>query len=139
MGAGADDEPPAADSDARQTILDVHISGVHSDKGEVLVALFRSEKGFPDDVEHALRRGVARLEGSQAYYSFGAIPSGVYAVSVLHDEDGNHKMKTGFFGQPKEGWCVSRNAHSTFAPPAYEDAAFSAEGDSILIELQLRY
>jgi uncharacterized protein (DUF2141 family) len=127
------------DGPESRTTIEVLATGVHSGDGQLLVALFASEEGFPDQVDHALQRGAARLDGSDAHYVFDPIPSGTYAVSVLHDEDGNLEMKTGFFGQPKEGWGVSRNAHHRFGPPSFEDAAFTAEGDTVLIELKLRY
>jgi uncharacterized protein (DUF2141 family) len=122
-----------------RTTIQVLATGVHSGKGQLLVALFASEDGFPDQVDHALQRGTATLDGSDARYVFEPVLSGTYAVSVLHDEDGNLEMKTGFFGQPKEGWGVSRNAHNRFGPPSFEDAAFTADGDTVLIELKLRY
>ena len=60
------------------------------------------------------------------------VASGVYAVSVFHDENGNGKLDTGFMGIPSEGFGASNDAPEKFGPPKYADARFAVTGDQTL-------
>lgn len=118
----------------------VIMRGFRSNEGRALVALFSSKKGFPDQplkaerrVETAIRKGTARAV-------FKNVPPGDYAVAVLHDEDGDRKMKTGMFGIPKEGYGVSQNAQSRFGPPDYADCDFSVKPVTrVTTRIDMRY
>ena len=121
------------------TCIHVVANGLEHNAGQVLVALFLSREGFPSDTEMAIQRGVAHMDSTVATFTFNPVPQGEYAVSVLHDEDGNGEMKTAMFGRPAEGWGVSRDAKARFGPPKFKDATFAAHQDSVLLELKLRY
>lgn len=103
----------------------VEVRGFRSDGGKALVALFATRKGFPDKAAQALRRAEVTIRKGTARAVFERLPPGTYAVSVLHDEDGNRAMKTGLFGIPKEGYGFSRDARGTFGPPGFGDASFA--------------
>lgn len=126
-------------SDERHTSIRVVASGMEHNEGQVLVALFVSKEGFPSHIEQATQRGVAHMDSSTATFTFDPVLPGEYAISVLHDEDGNGEMKTAMFGRPAEGWGVSNNAKGRFGPPKFKNAKFAANQDSVTVELQLRY
>ena len=119
----------------------IHVvaNGLEHTEGQVLVALYASKDGFPSDTEKAIQRGVAQMDSTAATYTFAPVPQGDYAVSVLHDEDGNGSMKTAAFGRPAEGWGVSNDVKARFGPPKFQDAIFAALEDSVTVELNLRY
>jgi uncharacterized protein (DUF2141 family) len=56
--------------------------------------------------------------------TFSDLTPGTYAVSVLHDENGNGKMDINVFGIPTEGWAVSNNVVTHMHAPSYEQASF---------------
>jgi uncharacterized protein (DUF2141 family) len=64
---------------------------------------------------------------------------GTYAVYVFHDEDHNKKLKTNFFGMPKEGMGVSNNAKGHFGHPKYDDAKFNFNKPEQTISISLSY
>ncbi|HWM85832.1 MAG TPA: DUF2141 domain-containing protein, partial [Kofleriaceae bacterium] len=81
----------------------------------------------------SIRKGKARALLRQ-------IPAGTYAVGVLHDEDGDHKMKTGMFGRPKEGYGASRDARGRFGPPRFDDASLTLRpGQSLRAPIKIVY
>ena len=51
---------------------------------------------------------------------------GSYAVSVIHDENGNRRLDKNFVGIPTEGVGFSHNPRVTFGPPAFARASFDA-------------
>ena len=102
----------------------VTIKGFRNTKGQALVSLFSSSRGFPDKGQVAQERNAYRVIGGQIEIRFENVEPGTYAIAVLHDEDKNFKMKTGLFGIPKEGYGVSNNAEGRFGPPKFADAKF---------------
>jgi uncharacterized protein (DUF2141 family) len=123
----------------KPTTIVVTTEGLRSTDGEVRVALYSSSDGFPSDPAKALQRGTAAFAESTASYTFDPVPCANYAVSVLHDEDGNGEMKTDFLGRPKEGWGVSNDARGTFGPPSFDDAVFAAEAETTRVVVHLEY
>lgn len=123
----------------QHSTIHVIANGLEHTQGQVLVALFATPEGFPSDTEQAIQRGVAHMDSTTATFTFEPVPQGEYAVSVLHDEDGDGKMKTAMFGMPAEGWGVSNDAKGRFGPPKFEDATFAAQQDTVTVVLKLRY
>ena len=57
------------------------------------------------------------------------LPSGEYAIRVMHDVNGNDELDTNFVGMPTEPYAFSNNARGTFGPARWEDARFMLEGE----------
>ena len=68
--------------------IEVLVDGARSADGVVGVALFNAKKGFPDNRSMALQ-GRSVPAGKRCKVIFENVPYGVYAISVLHDENGN--------------------------------------------------
>lgn len=110
---------PATSFSSGNGTLYVAIEGVRSDRGSVIVSLFAGPKGFPDDVAASVATVSAAIQGGKAAVTFANLPYGEYAVSVLHDEDGDGQMATGLFGAPREGFGFSGYPDYRFGPPEY--------------------
>lgn len=118
----------------------VEMSGFRADKGAALVALFGSSEGFPDESKKALRRIAVPIRRGKARALFRGLPAGVYAVAVLHDEDGDKSMKTNFVGIPKEGYGASRDARGRMGPPKFDDARLTVRaGQTVRAPIKLVY
>jgi uncharacterized protein (DUF2141 family) len=120
-------------------LLSVMITNFKNDKGSVVVALYSNAEGFPKSPEKAYRVLTLQIVNKQAVADFGNLPPGEYGVSVYHDENGNKKMDTNFFGIPKEGVGNSNNAKGHFGPPKYSDAKFEFNGDKQTITIKIVY
>ena len=59
----------------------------------------------------------------------GLVP-GNYAVSVIHDENGNRELDTNLIGIPTEGIGFSHNPRVTFGPPSFANASFDAASEA---------
>jgi uncharacterized protein (DUF2141 family) len=124
----------------RPCAITIDMSGFQSDKGRALVALFRSPKGFPDQPQHAVKRVAVKIRRGKARAVLSQLPPGTYAVGVLHDEDGDREMKTGFLGRPKEGYGASRDARGKMGPPKFEDARLAVRpGQSLVARIKMIY
>ena len=101
--------------------LTVHISGLKTDKGSLLVGLYNTEERF---LKEPFKSNIIKIRNKKSMVIFKNIPKGTYAVSFVHDKNDNKKMDTNFFGIPKEAFGCSNNAKGFAGPPKYEDAKF---------------
>ncbi len=113
------------------------ITGLRSAKGQVMICLTREADHFPDCSGSASARS-AIVPATNPHASFTRLPQGRYAISVLHDENGNGRadMRLGFI--PREGYGFSRDAPVRMGPPKFDRAAFAIGGEAVSQSIKMR-
>lgn len=130
--AGIAAPPPAS------SVVTVVATGLRNDKGQVVCALFASDKHFPDG-EHALKGDIVKVASRRGTCRFAGVAPGTYAVALFHDENSDKVLNT-FLGIPREGFGFSRNAPpSTFGPPKFAAAAFRVVKGDYTLAVSMRY
>jgi len=119
--------------------LTFNITNIKNDNGYVLVALYNSEKGFPDKPSLTFKKQRVKAVKGTLSIVFSDIPPGKYAAGIVHDENDNQKLDTGFFGIPKEGFCFSNQAMGTVGPPSFESASISVSNKPVSQNLKMSY
>jgi uncharacterized protein (DUF2141 family) len=133
---------PSVNAQTKDTgTLTVRVSGAGNTKGKIGVTLFQDAQGFPDDTSKAIRQQSVEIDPNtmSAQVIFRDLPQGTFAVSVLHDENGNGKMDKNFVGIPKEGYGASNNPKKKRRAPRFDEAKFSLNGAEQTIEITLIY
>jgi uncharacterized protein (DUF2141 family) len=99
----------ATSASAEQSSVTVNLSGIRSQKGNVVVCLWSKEnKDFPFcSSATAYKSTSIKADNSSLVATFQTIPSGEYALSAFHDENGNGKLDTNWMGMPKEGMAAA--------------------------------
>ena len=120
-------------------LIHVEIDGLRNDKGQVLCALFSSAGGFPKDSAQAIAHARSEISHGHAICDFSGIASGIYAVSVFHDENSNGKLDTNFMGIPREGVGASNGARGHLGPPKFDAAAFHSSGGRVDLKIAINY
>jgi len=118
-----------------QNTIEISMSGFDNNDGKAMIALYNSEENY---LEKRLLGKAATIENQEARATFSDVPDGVYAISVVHDEDNNGKlnMVMGFY--PSEETGASNNAPANFGPPTWEDAKFEVKnGEHIKQSIKL--
>ena len=117
--------------------LTVQVEGVNSQGGNVGVLVFNSTRGWPEDVQAALKDVVVPAHAGVVTVKVEKLPAGTYAIAVGHDVNLNHKVDKNFLGVPKEQWGMSNNPHALVKPPSFTTAQFELKGAAeIRIRLQ---
>jgi uncharacterized protein (DUF2141 family) len=119
--------------------VSIKIKGVEGSKGQLALLIFNGATGFPSDHNKALKQAMVPITGNTVVYTFADLPAGKYAVTVMHDENKNNTLDTNMFGIPEEGIGVSNDALSMFGPPAFNECAFTHNGNATSIEITLDY
>jgi len=73
--------------------ITVVMTGFRSSNGFMRIALFHSKHGFPGDHRRSFRSGTGRIVSGAATFTFTNVPPGTYAIAVLHDKNGNGKIR----------------------------------------------
>ncbi len=120
--------------------IKVNITNLKNNKGFVLISLFKEGVGYPDKPEKAFRKVKISIAANKASVIFNSLPSGSYAIAILHDENDDQKMNTNILGLPKEGYAFSNNATATFGPPRYSKASFKhTAGTTTTLTIKTKY
>ncbi len=118
--------------------ISVDVTGLRNNNGDVRCGLYNSAATFPKSGQEFM--GVqAGIANRQAKCVFNNVAPGLYAVALFHAEKGETRMRTGFFGQPEEGYGFSRNATGTMGPPSFNAAAYNYAGGSSVWPVTVTY
>jgi len=116
--------------EAKSQDLFIEIDHIKPIKGEVLIAVFNNEEGFPFLTSKAIQLVKAIPNQGKAQCIVKGLPVGRYAIALFHDFNADGKLNTNLIGIPKEGYGVSNNAYNTFSAPRYKDALFEFKANS---------
>jgi uncharacterized protein (DUF2141 family) len=119
--------------------VSVKITNLISNRGEVNIALFDSDKGFPDDYKNALILKKVKIINKQVEITFNNLNYGIYAVCMFHDENLNKVFDSNWFHIPEEGGGVSNDAKSSFGPPSFHNASFELKSRKLKISFKTNY
>lgn len=118
--------------------ISVQVSGLRNNNGDVRCGLYNSAATFPKSGQE-FKGVVAPISGQHATCTFTGVAPGVYAVALFHAEKGETKMRTGFFGQPEEGYGFSRDAGGSMGPPSFNAAAYTYSGGVTIWPVTITY
>jgi uncharacterized protein (DUF2141 family) len=113
----------------------ITVTGVRNAKGRIAALVFSNEKGFPDVVKAAAHQAQIPAKAGTVVLKFSGVPAGRYAVSILHDEDGDGKLATNFIGIPREGVGIS-NGFGDSRPKFAKSLTDIKPGDNLTIALR---
>lgn len=119
--------------------LKISFGDVAPRDGKLLYNVFKSEEGFPEDITKAIRSAEIDLKSHTPEAIINELPVGDYAVAVIHDLDGDGKLKTNWLGIPKEGFGFSNDVMGFLGPPSFKSSSFKVQKGEQLIKLKLKY
>lgn len=120
--------------------IKVSVTNTRSNKGNILISVFKDGVGFPDEPEKAVKRVKLDITNNRAVVMFPNLSAGNYAVAILHDENNDQKLNKNILGIPKEGFGFSNNVIGTFGPPSFSKASFQhQQGKLTQITIRTKY
>ncbi|HEY3814893.1 MAG TPA: DUF2141 domain-containing protein [Caulobacteraceae bacterium] len=113
----------------------VRVHGVRARHGELLLALQnRAQFMQPAMTSGGMKDDPAA--GDQTFVLHN-VPAGDYAISVLHDANGDHTMNLDANGRPLEGWAVTR--FSGHHKPSFDETSVHIGEDGASFDLSMTY
>jgi len=115
--------------------LTIKTNGLENSKGSVIFALYNKEGSLPDQKfkEYYKKENVGIIN-KNAEVTFNNLPPGLYAVTLLHDENKNKKLDRKFLTPlPKEGLGFSNYKDFGLSNrPNFKKARFNLDKDTII-------
>ena len=120
--------------------LTVAIKGIKNETGQICLAIYDKEPGFPLGNSPEVKSKCITITGNSLKQEFTDLKEGTYAVAVIDDQNGNTKLDKDFLGIPEDGFGISNNpiVSITTGTPNFEDASFSLTEDRT-IEIDMKY
>jgi len=122
-------------AEAQLAKLTVTVRGLEPATGTVEISLFNSADTFM--ITPFLQKS-EKVDGQEEVkVEFAGLIDGDYAVVVVHDENDNGVLDTGFLGFGGESFGYSNDASSWLGRPGFDSASFPVGGEDkeILITL----
>src|SRR5690606_3083970 len=96
-----------SESQSKTYSLTVKVEKLQNSKSFVQIELYNIDDSIPDkDYKNYYRLEKAEIVNGESEITFKNLPSGKYAVNILHDEDSNSMIDKGL-PLPKEGIVFS--------------------------------
>ncbi len=110
--------------------LTISVNDLNNSKGVVQFALYNEEGSIPDEkYKKYYKKGTAVINNNASTITFNNLPSGSYAINILHDENKNGKIDKKFI-LPKEGIGFSNYTSIGFSnKPKFSKASFELNSD----------
>lgn len=102
------------------------------------MCLTSNPKAFPDCSKDAKAIKAEFAAAQAASFRLNAPAQGQYAISLIHDENGNGKLDTRLM-MPREGFGFSRNPKISFGPPKFTAASFTVGAASLSQTIKMKY
>jgi len=113
-------------------ILSIQINNIKNNKGYIYISIYKNSNNFLD--KNKAYKTIILKSSTNLNYNLD-LKSGVYAVSIFHDENSNGILDRNFFHFPKEGYGFSTNPF-LFGKPTFSDAEFPLkDNQSIIIKM----
>jgi uncharacterized protein (DUF2141 family) len=136
LSVGLSFSPPVfAQPSGRATVI-VKITGLHSEKGQVKIAVFNSSETWLGD--HPVYKSTIDVEGQAVVWKINDVAYGDYGIAVFHDENKNGKMDKNFLGIPQEAYGFSNNMRVALGPPKWEKSKFVVKGPTIEVSIEVK-
>ena len=120
--------------------LTVVVNGIRNQTGEICMRVYNSREGFPDNAKSEVKSGCTKITGNSIQQVFSGLKPGTYAVAVVDDQNGDHKLNKDFFGIPKEGFGISQNPTVSISTgtPKFKNSSFKVDKNTT-INIFLKY
>jgi uncharacterized protein (DUF2141 family) len=118
--------------------VNAEVEGLRSQKGQVLACLTTRSDHFPDCHNDPQARRLAVPTAQASALRFDGLPTGTYAIALIHDENRNNRLDTAL-GIPKEGFGFSRNPPLRFGAPKFVAAQFQVVSGTANETVRVRY
>lgn len=113
--------------------LTIDFENIRDDQGFLIVTVYPSEDLWLDDIdelEHIFSK--ENIVDGKMSVTIEEIPSGIYAVAMMDDENEDGEMRYNFIGMPREGYGFSRNYKVRLSKPKFEDCVLEFRNDTTI-------
>jgi len=113
--------------------IKVEVTNIINQTGQISIGLYNKDDSTFSDMSQYYKGKYLDISGTKITYTFQNIPNGIYAISVIHDENNNRELDKNFFGIPTEGYGFSNNVRPTFRSANFQESKFELSSDKTIV------
>jgi uncharacterized protein (DUF2141 family) len=114
----------------------VKVTGISNLVGTIRATLDGSESAFKNDAPTTQTSELA-VTNTEVELIFHNVPTGVYAVKVIHDENDDKRLNQNLLGIPSEKYGISNNVMGKFGLPAFKEASFNVSSGETVLSIEI--
>ena len=116
--------------------LRIELTNLGDQTGKVMLNVLRNEAQMKN-AEPAEASMILNPGEDGVSLTLHNLPTGIYGIQVMHDENGNGELDANLLGIPKEPWGFSNNAKGRFGPPTWDDVSFTIDAEPVVQAISL--
>jgi len=128
-----------ASKDAALPNLTVIITNFRNNNGIARINLFITDEGFPTEPQKARKALMSGIRNKKVIVVFTCVPSGEYAVSVVHDEEPDSPLITSWLDIPAIGYGSTSKSRNFFERPTFYGAKFLMDDKDQIVNIKIGY
>jgi uncharacterized protein (DUF2141 family) len=127
-------------SSGQEYQVEFEISNLRNTDGSIIVSVYKDSTSFANGMPE-FRQTFSKKENSTdgTFRAQFSLPSGVYGLVFLDDENNDGAMNNNLIGIPKEGFGFSGYYLKGFNKPKFSDFSFILTEDFGTMQVRLRY
>jgi len=125
--------------EAKGANMTVVITNFRNNKGVARINLFTQDEGFPTEAKKARKTFMTKITDKKVKIMYTAVPSGEYAISVVHDEDPNDDVYISWLDIPATGYGSTSKSRNYFERPTFYGAKFFVGTQDTTVNIKMSY
>ena len=121
-------------ANGKTPVVTIEVLNVEASKGQLIISVFSSQESF---LQTPYKQFTLPATSPATSLQVTDLTTGLYSISVIHDEDADGELGTNFVGIPNEPVGFSNDATGLFGPPDYRDTLVDIEAEQD-IKINLR-
>ena len=119
----------------QMSTLELTVTNFEENKGQLIISIFNDPESFPTEGKELKTVVVDKIISNKATVNI-ELPTGDYAIALLHDRNLDGVCNFNFIGIPTEAYGFSQNVRPIITIPNFEETMFHVDGyQSLEIEL----
>ena len=120
--------------------INIELANIQNETGGIEIGLYSNPDEWPYNPSYNFVFSKENIVNRYIEYKIDSIPCGRYAISVLDDENNDHKMEYNGIGIPREGWGFSNNpGFFRLKVPDFEECVFDVTNNTKEIAIKMNY
>lgn len=117
----------------------VHITGVRSEKGKIILKIFKDQASFEKEQAFKTQSFDKKMIKNGELTVNIDLPTGTYGLTLLDDENSDGKLEKSFVGMPKEGFGFSNYFLQKMKKPTFDEFKTQIKSEGNKVHIKVKY
>jgi uncharacterized protein (DUF2141 family) len=118
------------------TSFSLNVGNIESTQGQLLVAVYDRSDGYMDIAKARFKKSYSISSTGSIRLTLPELPAGTYAITCVHDLNGNGTIDKNWAGVPTEPYGFSNGVRPKFRAPTWEESKFWFSGQTVQVKVE---